>query len=422
MAYWLGNMKRSHSDFSRKLRKVIQQDDVCIVLGMDNQTGLSIAHCLGVYGVKVIGMDQRQLPIGRFSKYCSYFFRFVNYQHLLSMLSDLGEYRDKKIPIIASSDIAVLFMDENKNTLNRNYLFNWQSQLKQRNIIDKKKMIRLAQDAGLDTPLTFCNDEMSVSQIQKQMIYPAIVKPPYTMGKKKGILVRSGYELEKVLTHELFEQGFIIQEYIVGPEDNIHIVGSYSGRDAKVVVASCGVKIRQLPKDMGVATHIHAQENEEILFHAARLLEHINYFGISGIEFKRSLTDGRYKFIEINPRVSGYNEFCLAQGMNLPHLCYLDLLGRLNRDTLPQYLRKNVSWVSILDDLHTFFRFYFLRSPQTISGFVKDLISADTYAVDPREDLLPFIFSTIDNFKKGFILFRDQGEKAVKTFAQPSVD
>jgi predicted ATP-grasp superfamily ATP-dependent carboligase len=56
-------------------------------------------------------------------------------------------------------------------------------------------------------------------------------------------------------------------------------------------------------------------------------LRHTGFHGISQVEFKLDRRDGRFKLIEINPRLWQWHSLAEACGVNIPHIAYRDLLG-----------------------------------------------------------------------------------------------
>ncbi len=380
----------------------MKQDRLCVVLGLDSQTGLSILRCLGREGIRVLGFDRQAFPMGRSSRYCDYFIRYKTFDHLLSLLLELARMLDRKLPIMVSSDSLAIFLDDHRDELSGYFLFNWQRERNLKEIINKHLMCRLSQKAGIDTPRTWCTDEMPLEQIRQEIVFPSFIKPLFSKERMKGIIVRSMREFGDALGASLFRNGFIVQEFIAGPETNIVTVGTFSNMKGQVIVTSCSRKVRQLPRDVGIATYIQSFYDEEAIRQAELFVRYAGYYGIAEIEFKRSITDGRYKFIEINPRASGLNEFSMAQGVNLPHICYLDLMGMLNEQSINREKRMDISWISFLDDLHTFFRFYFLDDPKAIMGWIQDVAKADVDAVYSMQDWYPFGMAIIENMKKPF--------------------
>ena len=59
-----------------------------------------------------------------------------------------------------------------------------------------------------------------------------------------------------------------------------------------------------------------------------RLLRAIGFHGVSQVEFKRDPRDGRFKLMEINPRLWQWHGLAAALGVDFPRIVYLDLMGR----------------------------------------------------------------------------------------------
>jgi carbamoylphosphate synthase large subunit len=59
-----------------------------------------------------------------------------------------------------------------------------------------------------------------------------------------------------------------------------------------------------------------------------RLLRALRFHGISQVEFKRDPRDGRYKLMEVNPRLWQWHGLATATGVDLTRIAYLDLIGQ----------------------------------------------------------------------------------------------
>ncbi len=66
---------------------------------------------------------------------------------------------------------------------------------------------------------------------------------------------------------------------------------------------------------------------QEVVDAGLRFLAALDYRGLSQVEFKRDPRDGRYKLMEINPRLFQWHGLAAACGVDLPRLAYADLLG-----------------------------------------------------------------------------------------------
>ncbi len=120
----------------------------------------------------------------------------------------------------------------------------------------------------------------------------------------------------------------MVQELIPGGDDELYTVGSYIAVDGTVLGLFSGRKLRQSPPGVGtcrVGEAVWVQDNVDA---ALRLLRAFEFHGVSQVEFKRDPRDGRYKLMEINPRLWLWHGLAAALGVDFARIAYLDLLGR----------------------------------------------------------------------------------------------
>jgi predicted ATP-grasp superfamily ATP-dependent carboligase len=82
---------------------------------------------------------------------------------------------------------------------------------------------------------------------------------------------------------------------------------------------------------MGSARVGEAVWVEEVSEQGLALLRALDFHGISQVETKRDPRDGRYKLMEVNPRLWQWHSLAAACGVDLPWIAYRDLIG----DPLP---------------------------------------------------------------------------------------
>ena len=120
----------------------------------------------------------------------------------------------------------------------------------------------------------------------------------------------------------------MVQELVPGGDDALYSVGSYLARDGQPLGVFCGRKLRQTPPGIGTCRVGEAVWVQEIVDGARRLLRSFGYHGLSQVEFKRDARDGRFKLMEINPRLWQWHGLAVACGVDLPRIAYADLTGR----------------------------------------------------------------------------------------------
>jgi predicted ATP-grasp superfamily ATP-dependent carboligase len=294
-------------------------------------------------------------------------------------------------------------MDKYRFVLSDFFLFNWQKDYALDQIVNKYSMMLLAGECGLPVPLTFSSEASTPDHIKKNMKLPSIVKPLYSGGRsndgrsqpvsrKKGKVVASRAEFYQVVSEKMFQNGYIVQEIIRGPETNLYAVGIYADINAHVIASSCGRKIRQLPKDYGIATAIDSASNETVISLAKRFVKQLHYHGPAEIEFKLSSDDGSYRFIEINPRHSGINQIFAEQGCDLAHINYLDLTG--GHQLQCALKKRKVRLVSLVQDFQTIVQYRIPgvgSAPKIFLDWLKDVLKSNGDTVFSAKDPLPFL-------------------------------
>lgn len=375
-----------------------------IILGISSLTGLSIVRSLGIMKIPVIGVDISKFALGRFSRYCSSTEVCDTDEELLSFLRKVGKASKHKNVIICESDRYIQFIDKYKEEIQKYFYLTASSTTPLSEIMNKGKMIRLAKSAGLDVPLTFFSEENSMTKIKNSILYPCFIKPIYsqTWLRKKGEIVKNAQELEMMIGSERFKNGYLIQEIIEGPETNLWLYFGYVSKNIKIGF-TC-YKIRQIPKDFGVATIAIGMRNKEIEKLGDGFLNHIQYNGLFGIEFKKDLKDGKYKFVESNFRIIAVNELLVAMGINLSYFAYLNALN-LTINHSVEY-KDGIKWVSITDDFITCFKYYSKTNKFILLDWLKTIFEADSYADFRFLDIGPFIFKVF--YHLGFL--RNEGK------------
>jgi len=119
----------------------------------------------------------------------------------------------------------------------------------------------------------------------------------------------------------------MVQELVPGGDDTLYTVGSYVARDGSPLGVFSGRKLRQTPPGIGTCRVGEAVWAQVAVDAALRLLAGFGYFGLSQVEFKRDPRDGKFKLMEINPRLWQWHGLAAACGVDLPRIAYADLVG-----------------------------------------------------------------------------------------------
>jgi predicted ATP-grasp superfamily ATP-dependent carboligase len=386
-------MKNKTREFLKKL-----DSPACVVIGLNTLCGLSTVRSLGVNNITEFGIDKYKLTLGGFSRYCISSEVVNSDLDLLLLLEEIGKLSQHKNVIFCGHDDYLLFVDKYKEQLKQYFhLFLSQKQPLER-IMNKRNMVKLAKEVGLDTPLTFYSDENPLEEMRNKMHYPAIVKPAYSQGHTTKVEVVSNQEdLNMVTKNERFRDGYLLQELIAGAEDNIWMLSGYCDRNSVPLALFTGHKYRQLPACFGIATVAFSRQDkmiDDITDKAMAFLRNIAYHGCFGFEFKRD-NNGKMRFIEVNYRICDWNELAVSSGVNLPYFAYCEAIGLACQKDIKQ--KNGILWISILDDFATCFKYYSKNKKLILFDWLKKIFQADSYAVFRLVDINPFMLKILQH-------------------------
>lgn len=295
--------------------------------------GLAAIRSLGRAGVRVLAVDHRPSALGFRSRYAEPFVSpdpRVDETRFVAFIRALGEVvvfptHDEGLNAVARylDDLPVLAPFPSWEVLER--------------VQSKRSQLEHAQAAGIDAPRTrYPGSVPEARAAAEELGFPVLVKPEHPVGfkhrfRRQAFRCESPQEVEDAYARAE-EFAPMVQELVPGDDDTLYTVGSYLTRDGRALGVFCGRKLRQTPRGIGTCRVGEAVWVEEVVQAALRLLREFGYFGLSQVEFKRDARDGRFKLMEINPRLWQWHGLASACGVDLPRIAYADLVG----ETLPE--------------------------------------------------------------------------------------
>lgn len=373
-----------------------------VVLGLHTLNGLSTLRSLGIKKIPLLGIDRHKFTIGSFSKYCTSVEVSDKEESLLELLEGIGQISRHKSLIYCSHDNYLLFIDKYKEWLNKYFYLFLPKRQPLKEVMNKEKMCKLAKKTGFDTPVTFYSNDNSLEEISNKITYPAIIKPLYSQGYKTKVeTANNKQELYTAVRKDRFQNKYLVQEVITGPEENIWFYAGYCNRNSRPLALFSGHKMRQLPRSFGIATVAVSGKNiilADIADKTASFLKDIGYHGCFGFEFKKDKERERLNFIEVNYRICDWNQAAIASGIDLPYIAYCDTLGFSCQKNISQ--KDGILWVSILDDFITCCKYYSKKNKLVFFDWIKKVLLADSYAVFKVTDIKPFIYKIISHLMR----------------------
>jgi predicted ATP-grasp superfamily ATP-dependent carboligase len=298
--------------------------------------GLAAIRSLGRMGVPVVAIDHRASALGFRSRYALPVQSPDPGSELAAyggFLRELGDALGTATPIFPTHDPPVNALAQLRDDLGERFLYPFPGWDMLSRLQSKRVQLERAAEVGVDVPRTAhpgsADDALSAAA---DIGYPVLVKPSNPDGFKRRFR-RQAFrcdgvrELERAYADaEPFAP--MVQELIPGGDDELYTVGSYIALDGTVLGLFSGRKLRQSPPGVGTCRVGEAVWVDEAVSAAMRLLRAFTFHGLSQVEFKRDHRDGRYKLMEINPRLWQWHGLATALGVDFTRIAYLDLLGR----------------------------------------------------------------------------------------------
>ena len=329
---------------------------------------LAIMRSLGPLGIALYGVDGDPGSPAMLSRYCRNRFVFgfdaARPFKFLERLLDVGKRLGRRSILIPTSDETAQFVVEQAEALDRWFLFQKNSAETIARLVSKQGMYELALELDIPTPATlFPQNASDVAAFIPKITFPVMLKGIYgnrlqLRSRKKMVIVHSPEEL--MANYADMEDpempNLMLQEYIPGGDDSIHIFNGYFDRRSRCLAAFTGHKIRQFPVHVGCASLGVCRRNEEVENITIRFMQAIGYHGILDIGYRYDPRDGQYKVLDANPRVGqAFRLFVAENDMDVVKSLYLDLTGQ---EQFPIVPREGRRWLiedfDVISSLHYF--------------------------------------------------------------------
>ena len=298
--------------------------------------GLTAIRSLGRMDVPVLAVDHRPSALGfrsRFAMEVAAPDPGTDSDAYIALLKDLGDAIGSPTPILPTHDPPVNAIARHRDELGERFLYPFPDRDTLALVQSKREQLDRAAAADVDIPETAHPRSVEESLAEAARIgYPLLVKPSSPDGfrrrfRRQAFRCETPDELERAYADaEPFEP--MVQELIPGGDDELYTVGSYIDADGTVLGIFSGRKLRQSPPGIGTCRVGEAVWVQETVDAALRLLRAFNFHGVSQVEFKRDPRDGRFKLMELNPRLWLWHGLAAALGVDFARIAYHDLLGR----------------------------------------------------------------------------------------------
>ncbi|MEQ8464789.1 ATP-grasp domain-containing protein [Coleofasciculus sp. E1-EBD-02] len=314
-----------------------------LVTGMGSATAISVVKALrqqSEIDIRIIGTDTNQKNEIAGSIFCQKFYtvpQAIDVNYYISELVNICDTEKIKIifPIV---DCELEIIARYRKAFQDKGIHIWLSDLSTILICNNKyKSYRFLSKKKFCTPKTWMPKQLT--QIEKDFVYPLIVKPIDGRGSINVVYV----ENHQVLLEALGKvKNPIIQQYIEGKEFTIDVVAD----DCSHVLAV--VPRERIEIKAGISYKGRTVNNKKLSEQSRKIAQELKIRGPCNLQCK---IVGEYPFFfDINPRFSGGLPLTIASGVNIPLLLVKLTLGhQINNSDLN--FKKDVYMARYLEEV-----------------------------------------------------------------------
>lgn len=306
-----------------------------VVLGSAWVNGLAAIRSLGRAGVPVVAVDHAPWALGFRSRYALPLVcpdPAADEDGFAACLARLGEAIGRPAVVFPTHDPELNALSRRRGELAERFLYPFPAPEPLARIQSKRHQLEAAEAAGVAVPLTAHPASASEALAHAAAVgYPVLVKPSDPDGFKRrfqrqAFRCESPAELERAYADaEAFAP--MVQELVPGGDEELYTLGSYLAGDGEPLGLFCGRKLAQEPPGIGTCRVGEAVWLDEVVESGLAVLRALACHGISQVELKHDARDGRFKLMEVNPRLWQWHGLATACGVDLPVIAYRDLNG-----------------------------------------------------------------------------------------------
>lgn len=380
------------------------------VLDGEQKSALAATRSLGKAGIKVITGSPFISSLSGASKYS---YKQVKYSS--PFIDPIKFIEDIKAIIVENNvdlllpmtDASVFTILSHENELNsfvkilsghfNNYII----------ASDKFNLLKTAIKLNIPIPNTiFIESSDDIERCKNILKYPIILKPQMSIIKdnnqlkQTSVKIVNSYEeiLDLVKNTITFKKPFMIQEKISG--EGLGIFTLFNNGQPERVFSHR--RLREKPPWGGVSVLCESTRPDPMAKeYAIKLLKELNWDGVAMVEFKRDLTSGAPKLMEINARFWGSLQLAIDAGIDFPCLLYLKSQG----EPIPNEIEaKHTRLRWLLGDLDSLYITLktkrgseklpanFPSRIQSIIAFIKEFKNDTKFEILRYEDITPFMW------------------------------
>jgi D-aspartate ligase len=383
------------------MNETMNRSTPVVILRSGHHGGLGIVRSLGRLGVPVYCVDSDRWEPAFISRYCRG--RFIldiengdAARSVGSLLEIAGRLGGRPI-LIPTTDSGAIWLAEHAPFLRSAFRFATQDAALVRVLCDKGRMQELARRSGVPTAQSMVpQSKRDVEQFLETASFPVMVKATDAerLRSRAGatkFVVGSRRELLELYSkaEDREEPNLLLQEFI--PGEDWMFDGCFD-HESRCIFGATGKKIRRFPVNTGVTSLGVCLHNETVQKTTTAFMKAIGYRGILDIGYRYDRRDGRYKVLDVNPRIGcTFRLFTATDGMDVARALYRNLT---EQPVSCSHAAEGRKWIVEDFDLFSAFRSWRGRTI-TLSDWVRSLRGVDEAACFALDDPLPFLLMPV---------------------------
>jgi D-aspartate ligase len=379
----------------------MDQPTAVVILRSGHHGGLGVARSLGRLGIPVYSVDAAYWEPAFASRYCRR--RFVLSiegsppDRSVASLLEIGKKLGGRPILVPATDQVAIWVAEHAAALEKAFWFPCQDAALLRVLCDKGQMQGLARRNGVPIAQSVVpRSKDDVLHFLETATFPVMVKATdaerfrrHTGGTK--FLIQTRHDLLDLYAkaEDCDGPNLLLQEFIPGED---WMFDGYFDKNSQCLFGVTGKKIRRFPVNTGITSLGVCLRNDTIAEMTIDFMKSIGYRGILDIGYRFDRRDGKYKVLDVNPRIGcTFRLFTSIDGMDVVRALYLDMTGRPVPSAPAAEGRK---WIVEDFDLFSALRSY-LNHNLTLKGWVESLRGVQEAACFALDDPLPFLLMLV---------------------------
>lgn len=306
------------------------------------QAGVAVARSLGRLGVAVHAVYAGAGAVGARSRYIRSRSAWslaqaagpATLRHLRERAREAGG-----MPLlIPTDDVATLFVAQYSDALREWFRFPAQPPGLPQQLAGKRTLQALCDAHGIDSArCEYPASRQDLLRILQDWQFPGVLKSidPDLLRQRPGAksVTIASTPAELVAAYDAMEvpghPNLMLQEYIPGNADSVWMFNGCFDAQSDCIFGLTGQKLRQSPIRTGATSLGVCVSNPIVLETTRRFMKAIGYRGIVDLGYRYDARDGRYKLLDVNPRIGAtFRLFVAGGGMDVARALYLNSTGQ----------------------------------------------------------------------------------------------